>query len=422
MLKYIQRPLGATTVNVARMGQERAERARQVMRKHGIPALLATGARNIVYLTGYGATREIWRQAQYTLFFAEDKAVVFAQDSIARVNSELFPGSASWHWRTSRNWMQGSIGPGAAQKEAKLFAQEIHQELSERGLAGERLGVACFDDLGKTALREEHLTIEDGWPLLMEANTIKTQDEIACLAEAAAITEAGLQAVKENLKPGVTPGEVGRIARIALDGAGSQTPFAVIMAGPLATWRIGGRADYRIEKGDLVIVCLCCNSYMGYASCVYRTFIAGREPNAKEKDMYNRLRDRVTAAIEATKVGNTTADAAKAFPPASARALTADGTKTFKDEIEQLAMEIGHGLGLVADPPALQTYLPPMVQREWSLEFPQPFEKGMVIAYESHEGEPGIGGVRLEHMVVVTDDGPEIMDFWPGDEITVAGV
>jgi Xaa-Pro aminopeptidase len=56
---------------------------------------------------------------------------------------------------------------------------------------------------------------------------------------------------------------------------------------------------------------------MGYPACGYRTFLVGREPTAKEKEWYKRVKDSVDAAIDATRVGNTTADAAKAFPPAS---------------------------------------------------------------------------------------------------------
>ncbi len=43
----------------------------------------------------------------------------------------------------------------------------------------------------------------------------------------------------------------------------------------------------------------------------------------------------------------------------------------------------------------------------------------MVIAYESAEGEHFVGGARLENMVVITPNGPEVIDHYPSDEIIV---
>ncbi len=42
-------------INVSRMREERAARARQMMRKHGIPMLLVAGEPNVRYLTGLRA-------------------------------------------------------------------------------------------------------------------------------------------------------------------------------------------------------------------------------------------------------------------------------------------------------------------------------------------------------------------------------
>ncbi|MFC1981276.1 M24 family metallopeptidase, partial [Chloroflexota bacterium] len=400
----------AETISMPRLREERAERTRQVLKQHGVSAMLVTFAPNVRYLTGF--IHAAGSQQDYVLFFAEGDPVLFAHAGYYQAQPHLMP----WikHWRIGRSWLAEICGPDASRKEAKLFAQDIWQELRARGLTGEKLGVVCFDDLSQAALREAGLTVMDAWPLLLEASKIKTQDEIACLKVAASICDAGWRCVIQNARPGMTTGQLAHMVRNALFEAGAEATPVGIYAGavPTAVWR-GGAQNVRIGYGDLVYMHLCGISYMGYNSCLYRSFIVGRKPNAKEKDMYKRLLDRIDAAIDATRVGNTTADAAKAFPAASTRGC--------KDEAEVLTVEFGHGIGIVAYPPAYVGYNLPNINRQWSFEFPQPFEKGMTIAYESLEGEPGFGGVRLEDMLVITKNGPEVIDTFPRDEILVAG-
>jgi Xaa-Pro aminopeptidase len=123
------------------------------------------------------------------------------------------------------------------------------------------------------------------------------------------------------------------------------------------------------------------------------------------QDWYRALVERLDRVIDAIRPGNTTADAAREFPPAS--------TWGYTDEAELLTLEIGHGVGL-------HHYGYPVINRQWSLRHPQVFEAGMTIAIEGREGAPGEGGVRLEDTVVVTGDGAELIDRWPRDEILVA--
>ena len=83
---------------------------------------------------------------------------------------------------------------------------------------------------------------------------------------------------------------------------------------------------------------------------------------------------------------------------------------------------MGHGIGLVGlQDPCFVHYNIPAINRQWSLDHPQMIEEGMVIAYESLEGERRVGGVRMENIVVVTKDGAEIIDHFPRDRILVAG-
>lgn len=387
-------------INVSRLRAERAEKARQAMRKHGVAAMLATQSHDFRYLTGLRGA-DFMPQLYYVLFFAEHDPVVFVHAGWLY----QLPDQAPWikNWRIGRAWFRGGPGSEATQEEAKLFASGIHQELHERGLAKEKLAIIGFDGVAREALTAEGITLVDGWPLMLEATAIKTEDEINCEKIVAGICEAAWFKVWTALRPGMRDTDLSRIAIDAAYEAGAdEVPPIGFYTGPLSFERGFPKSGRIIQTGDLVYSSFCNIKYMGYVSCTYRTLIAGRKANQKEKDMYKTLLDRMDALIDTVKPGATTADAAKHFPPATKWGYT--------DEAEVLAAEIGHGLGLFM-------YGPPIINRQWSLKHPQVFEPGMVFAVEGREGEFRSGGVRLENMIVVTKDGAEIMDHMPRDRI-----
>ena len=102
------------------------------------------------------------------------------------------------------------------------------------------------------------------------------------------------------------------------------------------------------------------------------------------------------------KPGADTAEIAKkAWPDCS--------TWGYKEEYECWTNALGHGLGLTQ-------YEPPMMGRSF---WGQTLEEGMTIALETWYGEDGVGGCRIEDMVVVTKDGIEILSTWPNEGISV---
>lgn len=390
-------------INTDRMRQERAKKARDVMREHGIPALLATRADNLRYLTGLRGP-EFMPQLWYVLFFAEHDPVVFAHAGW----KHAYASQAPWikEWRVARAWLAGACGGAAAEEEAQIFAADIRAELEQRGLARERLGTVAIDGFGMRALTGAGQVLVDAWPLMLEARASKTEDEISCLKMAFAIADVAWFKTWQGLEPGIRDTDVTRIASEAAYAAGAdEVPPLNFRAGPLAFDRTYERTSRIMQYGELGYGTFCGITYMGYKTCSYRTFIIGRQPNQKERDWYQRLLDRINNVILAIKPGATTADAAQHFPPAT--------TWGYREEAEVLTAEIGHGVGLYQ-------YEYPIINRQWSLKHPQVFEPGMTIAIEGREGEVGVGGVRLEDVVVVTKDGAELIDHFPRDEILVA--
>ena len=394
-------------LNMERMRRHRSERARQIMRQHGVAAMLEASGVNRRYLIGLKGFE--YPMAHYVLFFAEHEPIAYEHNGYYH----QMPDQAPWikEWRPARSWLTGSPGMDASRSEAKKFAAEIRHELEVRGLLGEKLALGGFDGTAREALAEAGVkNIVDSRPIMLEARKIKGADEIACLKMIAAIADGVWFRVWESLRPGMRDSDIGALASAAGYelGAESAVPGGW-RTGPTTFDRGFHQTSRILQIGDLVYGSWCGATFMGYSSCTYHTFIIGRKPTPKEEDWYKRMMERIDGALSEIKPGKTTADAARHFLPASAWG--------YHDECEVLASEIAHGIGFGS---GRVGYDMPIVNRQWSPEFPQVFEEGMCMAIECREGEHRVGGVRLEDMFVVTEHGAELITHFPRDEILVA--
>ena len=392
-------------INTARMRKERADKLREVMKKNGVAACLLEREDNIRYATGLPGDA-FMPGLRYCLFFAEGEPVIWEHAGrFERIHE--WPWIKPENWRIARCWLGGACGSDATAETAKRFASEIVPELEARGLKGEKLGTTALDGPSLKALGERGIATFDAQSLLFEARRVKTEDEINCLKMIAAITDRAWCKLCEAMKPGIRDIDLTAIGFQAMIEGGAEIGGVVpFFSGPSTFERGLAMTDRIIQPGDMVYGDITNFGYLGYKTCLYRTFMAGRKPSQKEKDLYKRLLDNQNSILEAIKPGATTADAARKFKPAS--------TWGYDDEDRVFTIEIGHGIGLFL-------YEPPIINRLWSPKYPQKFEVGNVMAVESRDGEPGLG-VRLEDMIVVTEKGAELLSRFPRDEIIGAGL
>jgi Xaa-Pro aminopeptidase len=252
-------------------------------------------------------------------------------------------------------------------------------------------------------LEEVGLHLVDVMPAMLEARAVKTKDEINCLRMATAIAEVGWCAIYDKLRIGVTDRELVAAANEAMFKAGAEEIWGVLVS---SGGTGSGTTDKIVQPGDIVTVDFVRSTYMGYNTCYYRNAIVGQKPSQRVRDLHRREYDRIYKALEAIKPGVSTADVAVIWDTAE--------QKGAKSEQEVWCDDMAHGLGL-------WLYEYPVINRLWSLEHPQIFEPGMAMAIEALDPiDRSIGRVKLEEMIVVTDDGVEVMSKLPIEEIMIA--
>jgi Xaa-Pro aminopeptidase len=278
--------------------------------------------------------------------------------------------------------------------------------LKRHGLSAARLGLDEANTIFTKALAAEFhkLVIDDGDTPMQQARMIKLPEEVVLLEEASALADAVTATATATVADGVRECEVAAEAMRTLFRLGGEyahvmTPFVASGEHMAPPHRIC--SDKLIRYGDVVFIDIgaCWNGYFGD---VARTVICGK-PSDEQKRIYTAVYEGLRAGIAEMRPGRTNKDAADALIKAADKYGLGG---------RFLSLFIGHGVGIGAnEPPYIGETLPGAPTYE--------FLPGMVFAVEPLiwvEGVRGGGGVRLEEMVLVTEDGPHVMSRAPFEE------
>ena len=359
---------------------DRVNRVREAMQSAGIDLLAVPPGDDLRWLTGFSPVAD--ERACY-LFLAERDGL-FLVPELNAVQSE-------------RHIREPFVTYGDATGPAKALASSAQQFPSPRLIA-----------VGDTMRADALLLLQQTWrdAVYLPAATVlaplrmrKANEEIAALRRAAATADAAVEAAVRASGAGATELEVARAADEGFRRAGAPEVLATIVGGgPNSAFPHHHSSPRVLRDGEPVLYDLG-SRVDGYCSDITRMAFLGT-PSARYREIHTIVDDAVAAALEAIKPG----------VPISAIDRAARGTIERAGYGEQFVHRTGHGIGLSGhEPPSI------MQTNEMVLE------TGMAFSVEPGIYLQGEFGVRLEEIVVVTQDGCEVLSHLSRDVRVYSG-
>ena len=390
--------------NADRLRTYRTSRARAALEASDVGAVLLFDFNNVRYVT-----------STHIGEWARDKMTRYALLSRGGTPHIWDFGSAAKHHRLNCPWLApenihaGMVGlRGAVAPDAGLFraaARQICEILKAEGVADMPLGVDIVEPPMLAALTAEGLNVRDAQQVMLDAREVKSVDEIILLNTACAMVDGAYQLISERLKPGIRESElVADVTKFLFDLGSEHVDNINAVSGERCSPHPHVFSDRIIRPGDQAFFDII-QTFVGYKTCYYRTFVVGKANDA-QRDAYKWAREWIDASIELMRPGVTTDQVAKVWPKAQ--------DFGFDNEMECFGLQFGHSVGLFL-------HERPIISRLNSLEHPVELKEGMVIALETYcPAKDGVSAARIEEEVVVTADGPRVITRFPSDELFVA--
>lgn len=361
-----------TRIDFEKMRSDRLQRARDAMASAGVDYLILLRIENVRYTTS--VRRLYWP----TMKMGAGPFVVIPREGL--------PGL--WVLDTADiSWIpKDRCRPGYEldnEHEAESFARDIAEMF--KGIENAKVGVDVWTPAMFNVLPNKFPNVKfvDAQRIMINARLIKTPEEISCMKMGYAISEAGMQAALEQIKPGVRDCELIATAfnRFWQLGAETTQCSQVVNSGPGTFPYRRFTTDRIIQNGDMVNMDFgaCWNGYYG-DFC--RSFVCGR-PSAEQLDLLRRAYDLQMETLQAIRPGVTPAEMCEKL-----------GRKN-----------IGHGIGISAfEVPHLHA------TEKFVL---QPGMTFCVVTAPTGIANATAGGVHHEDQIVVTENGCDVYSTFP---------
>ena len=342
-------------------------RVQEILKKLSIGAVLISNGNNMRYVSGFAG-------AEGYLYISEKRHAVIT-DFRYTTQAEI----------EAKGYEIITIGNGG-------YEEAINEAINTDGIS--HLGFEAEDMFyAKYNRLKEKLNIEELIPISNEITNmrhIKTAKELERIKTAEAIGDQVFTEILTFIKPGKTELEIA--ARIEyllkLNGAEGLSFSAIVASGINSSMPHAVPSQKKIEIGDFLTMDFGC-IYEGYCSDMTRTIVIGKA-NEKQKEIYNTVLKAQMAALDFIRAGYQGKEI----------------DKVARDIIYGAGYEgsFGHGLGHSV---GLHIHENPRL----SMLEEDIIRAGMTVTVEPGIYIKGFGGVRIEDLVVVTENGCENFTF-----------
>ena len=354
----------------------RVDKAKALMREHGMDALFLTGGTSMVYYSGIR-----WGGGE-RLFTV-----------VVPVRGDAFVVCPAFEEDRARE--QLALGPlGGAEvrvwEEHESPYQRVAEGLRDRGIATSRIGAEetmqyRFSD--GVAQAAPGLEVVSGTPVTAGCRGVKDTHELALMKLANEATLTAYKAAYLAMEEGMTQRDFGALVSMAHSRLGFEGG-ASVQTGEYAALPHGSITPQVIREGTILLIDGGCG-VEGYRSDISRTFVLG-SPTDKMRRVFDIEFEAQTAAHLAARPGVPAEEVDRAARKVIEDAGYGPGYKYFTHRV-------GHGIG--------------MDGHEWPYLVKgnrEPLVTGNTFSDEPGIYIPGEFGVRLEDDMVVTESGADL--------------
>jgi len=341
----------------------RSETLHKIICQSDIDAVLFFNINNIRYLTGFTGSEAM-------LIAGKNEALLFVDGRYITQAGKQVKNAAVIEFKDK----------------AVIIADTIKKNgLKKIGLEAAAISLQFYHQLIKKIPAKFFRTLGDELKLL---RAVKDEDEIKLMKKAAVISSAAVLSLADKIKAGVMERDLALEFEFNVRRAGAeQLSFAtIIAAGENSALPHAQPSGRKIKKGDLIVIDFGVK-YQGYCSDETCTFAFGGLTD-KQRNAYQAVKEAHDLAIAGVQAG------------VSAAAIDLHARDVLrKNKLDRYFVHsTGHGVGMdVHEPPRLAENSPDVL------------DKGMVITIEPGVYFAGQWGIRIEDMVLVKNNGCEIL-------------